>query len=98
MLVVDKYINQMLQILILLFAVLRKRAWNYGRLALVQKNETNTKWTQLFYGSVDEVAGVSDNDTNSLSSVESSFIDKGFCSWIIAVFKIRYMIFFFLAL
>lgn len=74
----------------LLFAALRKRAWNYGRIALVQKNESNYKWTQLFYGSVDEVAGASENDSNSLSSLDSSiYFDRGFCNWIMAVFKIR---------
>lgn len=33
------YIYFLFQILMILFAVLRKRAWNYGRIALVQKTE-----------------------------------------------------------
>jgi hypothetical protein len=34
-----KFIFFMFQILMILFAVLRKRAWNYGSIALVQKRE-----------------------------------------------------------
>ena len=34
----------------ILFAILRRAAGNYGRWALVRKNEdSDTKWTQLFY-------------------------------------------------
>ena len=37
-------------ILMILFAILRRAAGNYGRWALVRKNEdSDTKWTQLFY-------------------------------------------------
>lgn len=73
-------------ILILLFAVLRKRAWNYGRIALVQKREE--RWTHLFYGTMDEVVGAS--EAESITSLDSSVhIDKGFCSWLTAVFRIK---------
>lgn len=73
-------------ILIILFAVLRKRAWNYGRIALVQKTEE--KWTQIFYGTMDEVVGAS--EVESVASLDSSIhIDKGFCSWLTAVFRIK---------
>ncbi|XP_046676490.1 calcium permeable stress-gated cation channel 1 [Homalodisca vitripennis] len=72
--------------LITLFACLRKRAWNYGRLALVQKNEE--RWTQLFYGTLDDVVGAT--EVNSVTSLDSTVhIDRGFCSWIIAIFKIK---------
>ncbi|PSN32304.1 CSC1-like protein 2 [Blattella germanica] len=73
-------------ILILLFAILRKRAWNYGRIALVQKTEE--KWTQLFYGTMDEVVGASEVD--SVTSLDSSIhMDRGFCSWLAAIFRIK---------
>ncbi|XP_054283648.1 calcium permeable stress-gated cation channel 1-like isoform X1 [Macrosteles quadrilineatus] len=72
--------------LVTLFACLRKRAWNYGRLALVQKNEE--RWTQLFYGTLDDVVGAT--EVNSVTSLDSTVhIDRGFCSWIIAIFKIK---------
>lgn len=72
--------------LVTLFACLRKKAWNYGRLALVQKNEE--RWTQLFYGTLDDVVGATEvNSGNSLDS--SVHIDRGFCSWLIAIFKIK---------
>ncbi|XP_046401066.1 calcium permeable stress-gated cation channel 1 isoform X1 [Ischnura elegans] len=75
-------------LLLLMFAMLRKRAWDYGRIALVQKNEE--KWTQLFYGRTDELVGLS-SESASLSSAESTgvYVDKGFFSWIVATFKIR---------
>ncbi|XP_063242767.1 calcium permeable stress-gated cation channel 1 isoform X2 [Bacillus rossius redtenbacheri] len=64
-------------ILIILFAILRKKAWNYGRIALVQKNEE--RWTQLFYGAMEDTNSVTEVD--SITSVDSSLhTDKGFCS------------------
>ncbi|XP_022189057.1 calcium permeable stress-gated cation channel 1 [Nilaparvata lugens] len=73
-------------ILITLFACLRKRAWNYGRLALVQKNEE--RWTQIFYGTTDEAVGAT--EINSPTSLDSSVhLDRGFCSWLVAIFKIK---------
>ncbi|XP_034243730.1 CSC1-like protein 1 [Thrips palmi] len=74
-------------ILLTLFSVLRKRAWNYGRIALVQKTEE--KWTQLFYGAVDEGVGASELE-DSVASLDSSIqIDQGFCNWLVAIFKIK---------
>ncbi|KAK3912707.1 CSC1-like protein 1 [Frankliniella fusca] len=74
-------------VLIFLFSTLRKRAWNYGRIALVQKTEE--KWTQLFYGTVDEGIGVSELG-DSMSSLDSTVqLDQGFCSWLPAIFKIK---------
>ncbi|KAK7863628.1 hypothetical protein R5R35_006165 [Gryllus longicercus] len=73
-------------LLLILFAVLRKRAWNYGRIALVQKTEE--KWTQLFYGTMDEVMGAS--EVESVTSLDSGVhIDQGFCSWLTAIFRIK---------
>ncbi|XP_067007803.2 calcium permeable stress-gated cation channel 1 isoform X2 [Anabrus simplex] len=74
-------------LLLMLFAMLRKRAWNYGRIALVQKTEE--KWTQLFYGTVDEVMGASEAESSSLSLDSNVHIDKGFCSWFTAIFQIK---------
>jgi hypothetical protein len=36
-------------LLVLLFAVLRRTAGNFGRLALVRKDDDESKWTQLFF-------------------------------------------------
>lgn len=77
--------------LIVLFSLLRKSAWNYGRLALVHKNER--RWTQLFYGS-EEVGGrlMHRNswlpDSPYTGDVASS--DRGgIFSWIVALFAIK---------
>lgn len=32
------YLDKMFQLLVLIFAFMRKRAWDYGRLALVNKD------------------------------------------------------------
>lgn len=60
--------------LLLLFAILRNRAWDYGRLALVQSE----KWTQLFYKTESESNEPSDNILTT---------DAG-CSWFPSIFKI----------
>ncbi|CAK9817995.1 Calcium permeable stress-gated cation channel 1 [Anthophora quadrimaculata] len=71
--------------LVILFGLLRKKAWNYGRLALL--NTTDEGWTELFYG--DNEA----RDTDAIcveSSVNSrlSQVDRGFLSWIITAFRV----------
>jgi len=71
--------------LILLFSVLRKNAWNYGRMALLQRREK--RWTQIFYGREDN-----ENDTENYKAPSydpGSHYDQGMFSWIIAVFRIK---------
>ncbi|XP_003707570.1 transmembrane protein 63 isoform X1 [Megachile rotundata] len=71
--------------LVILFGLLRKKAWNYGRLALL--NKTDERWMELFYG-------VNENrDTDAIcveTSVNSqlSQVDRGFLSWIVTAFKV----------
>ncbi|XP_052700349.1 CSC1-like protein 2 isoform X3 [Crassostrea angulata] len=73
-------------LLILLFTVMRKLAWDYGRIALVSRTEE--KWTSLFYGDHDD-------DTNKMQgSVESLDAhlhkhDSNVCSWIPAFFRVK---------
>ena len=75
----------MFQLLVLLFGLLRKKAWNYGRLALLHKTEN--RWMELFYG---------DNETRDVevqcieASVNShlSHTDRGFLSWIVTAFRL----------
>ncbi|XP_077258305.1 transmembrane protein 63 [Temnothorax americanus] len=72
-------------LLVILFGLLRKKAWNYGRLALLHKSDN--RWMELFYG-------VNENrDTDPLcmeASVNSqlSQLDRGFFTWIVTAFKI----------
>lgn len=74
-------------VLLSLFTVLRKKAWNYGRLALVQKYES--RWTQLFYGQDSDTGKVA-GEVDSVSSLEFNMqLDKGYLSWIPALFKIK---------
>ncbi|XP_020293493.1 CSC1-like protein 2 [Pseudomyrmex gracilis] len=73
-------------LLVALFGLLRKKAWNYGRLALLYKSEN--RWMELFYGANEN------RDTDPLcveASVNSqlSQLDQGFLSWIVTAFKIK---------
>lgn len=68
--------------LILLFSVLRRTAWNYGRMALVQR--TKSRWTNLFYRGGDGDALVD----RRRSQEESVNIDEGFFTWLPAVFRV----------
>ena len=68
-----------------MFGLLRKKAWNYGRLALL--NKTDERWMELFYGDNE------DKDTDLLcveTSVNSqlSQVDKGFLLWIVTAFRV----------
>ncbi|VEN56455.1 unnamed protein product [Callosobruchus maculatus] len=60
-------------VLILLFAILRNRAWDYGRLALVHTE----KWTQLFYKNTDDAVAVEELHNHN----EVSLIADTGCLW-----------------
>lgn len=66
-------------VLLVLFTILRNRAWDYGRLALVQSE----KLMHLFYGNMDDVATIADESSDSFV-----YRDQGCCSWIPAIFTI----------
>lgn len=69
------------------FGLLRKKAWNYGRLALLHKTDNN-RWMELFYGEHDEVeTAVIPPGENSVNA-KLSRIDNGYFSWITTAFKI----------
>merc|ERR1719320_902200 len=44
-------------ILVLMFAILRRAAGNYGRLALIRRDNDESKWTQIFYSQQDDEGG-----------------------------------------
>ncbi|XP_053610012.1 CSC1-like protein 2 [Plodia interpunctella] len=69
-------------LLILLFCVLRRTAWNYGRMALVQRSKS--KWTNLFYRSGDNEELVN----RTRNAEEALSIDEGFFNWLPAVFRL----------
>lgn len=75
-------------LLLILFSLLRKRAWNYGRLALVQKDDQ--KWTSLFYGEGGTTSQILNEETESVDSFDMNLaFDKGFFSWFKAIFKVK---------
>ncbi len=49
-------------LLVGLFAVLRRAAGNFGRLALVRKDDDESKWTQLFFAPDDSSAAAAATD------------------------------------
>ncbi|KAJ2948172.1 hypothetical protein O0L34_g9980 [Tuta absoluta] len=69
--------------LILLFSVLRRSAWNYGRMALVQR--TKSRWTNLFYRGREGDQALVDRRRSQDESVN---IDEGYLAWLPAVFKL----------
>ncbi|XP_049882299.1 CSC1-like protein 1 [Pectinophora gossypiella] len=69
--------------LIVLFSVLRRTAWNYGRMALVQRSKS--MWTNLFYRRGDGETLVDRRRNND----ESVTIDEGFFTWLPAVFRLN---------
>ncbi|XP_072939147.1 CSC1-like protein 2 [Epargyreus clarus] len=68
--------------LIILFSVLRRTAWNYGRMALVQRSKS--RWTNLFYRGRDGDSLVE----RRRSADEALNIDEGFFTWLPAVFRV----------
>lgn len=77
--------------LLALFTILRKNAWNYGRLALDQEQEK--RWTHLFYRAEAEAnksGSGCGGDTEAVSSSDDHLLfDTGTFSWIPALFKIK---------
>ncbi|NXY45386.1 CSCL1 protein, partial [Ceuthmochares aereus] len=61
-------------ILILLFSIIRKRFWDYGRVALVSEAESESRYNRL---------------STSSSIPEDLEYDKGFCSWVTAAFRMH---------
>ncbi|GFY42528.1 CSC1-like protein 2 [Trichonephila inaurata madagascariensis] len=75
-------------LLLIIFTFLRKRAWDYGRIALVQKNDQ--RWTQLFYGDGTASSHRLNSEEGSIDSVEIALhMDKGICSWLRAIFVLK---------
>ncbi|XP_048793879.1 CSC1-like protein 1 [Lagopus muta] len=61
-------------ILILLFSIIRKRFWDYGRVALVSEAEGGVRYT---------------HSSASSSAPEALEYDSGFCSWMAAAFRMH---------
>jgi len=83
-------------VLMLLFAVLRRAAGNYGRLALIRRDNDESRWTQLFYSQQDDEGGGEESqeeqrdslETDSITTTEFNEVDQGMCSWIAAIFTL----------
>nr|XP_021335594.1 CSC1-like protein 2 isoform X2 [Danio rerio] len=83
-------------VLLFVFSILRKVAWDYGRLALVTDADSTRK-ERNNYEPVRSVASALHSETpdryERLTSVSSSVDfeqrDNGFCSWLTAIFRIK---------
>ncbi|XP_064621129.1 calcium permeable stress-gated cation channel 1-like [Lineus longissimus] len=81
------------------FSILRKIAWDYGRIALVSRNEDRRSllydtsrynvWTALFYGEHDGQGPNAGVGSQESLDTNIRLQDKGFCSWIPAFFRIK---------
>jgi len=84
-------------ILVLLFALIRRAAGNYGRLALIRRDDDESKWTEIFYSQQDDEGGggesrdreTEDKDTDSVTTADFSEVDSRFLSWVSAIFTLR---------
>ena len=47
--------------LLLLFGVLRRAAGNYGRLAVIRREDDESRWTQVFFSTTDNEEPLEDN-------------------------------------
>ena len=86
--------------LLLLFAILRRAAGNYGRLALIRKDDDESGWTQIFFSEhqasedpEDEEeatfdGGLDTEDTDSITTADFSEVDRGMCSWMLSIFTL----------
>ncbi|KAJ6666847.1 hypothetical protein lerEdw1_018849 [Lerista edwardsae] len=62
------------EILILLFSVIRRQFWDYGRIALVSDVASDTKFRRL---------------STSTTAPFDPALDTGFCSWVAAAFRMH---------
>ncbi|XP_053731227.1 CSC1-like protein 2 isoform X1 [Synchiropus splendidus] len=81
-------------VLLAFFSFLRKKAWDYGRLALVTDNErrVDQRYSRLDdreYASPSEAPERYERLTSLCSSVDIDPRDTGACSWLTAVFRIK---------
>ena len=79
------FMKNYLQFLVSLFGLLRKKAWNYGRLALLHK--TDNRWMELFYGD-NEGAEADVSAMEASVNTQLSHIDRGFLTWIVTAFRV----------
>ncbi|KTF85069.1 hypothetical protein cypCar_00024313 [Cyprinus carpio] len=70
-------------VLLFVFSILRKVAWDYGRLALV--TDADSVATALHSETPDRYERL----TSVSSSVDFEQRDNGFCSWLTAIFRIK---------
>ncbi|XP_078714704.1 mechanosensitive cation channel TMEM63B-like isoform X1 [Lampetra fluviatilis] len=80
-------------LLLLLFSVLRKKAWDYGRLALLNDNDrplVHGRWKNYdFHGGLYEERGARERLDSQYSITDYESKDKGLCSWLTAIFRIK---------
>lgn len=75
--------------LILLFTVLRQQG-DYGRLALVNANGDNKRWTQLFYAQgTDQEPETLGQRSSRTSTSSANLPDRGIFSWILVTLRLK---------
>ena len=80
--------------LMLLFAFLRRAAGNYGRWALVRKDQdSEAKWTELFFAPDDISVERDENQRNQQNSIDVEYAeeaveDRRVGAWILSIFTL----------
>ena len=86
-------------VLLFLFSILRRAAGNYGRLALIRKDDDESGWTQIFFSQnqsedtedEDEATfdgGLDTGDADSITTADMNEVDRGMCSWMLSIFTL----------
>uniref|UniRef100_A0A8C9UZP9 Transmembrane protein 63B n=1 Tax=Scleropages formosus TaxID=113540 RepID=A0A8C9UZP9_SCLFO len=75
--------------LLFVFSILRKVAWDYGRLALVTDADRRRDEREGFVASAMQTPDRYERLTSVSSSVDFDQRDNGFCSWLTAIFRIK---------
>ncbi|XP_052766027.1 calcium permeable stress-gated cation channel 1-like isoform X2 [Mya arenaria] len=80
-------------VLLVVFAILRRVAWDYGRIALVTRQEENERSVNSSGTSEENKYNINDGnrDLSSMESLDAQVHaqDKGWCSWMVAFTKVK---------
>ena len=60
----------------LLFTILRRTAGNYGRLAVIRKEDDESRWTQLFFQTEQSEDGEPTEEGDSLERGRAFFVGR----------------------
>lgn len=78
-------------VVIVIFTLLRKKGFQYGRIALINRMEESKRWISIFFGGQEITPDDPDLMCESTDSLDmcSLYQDNKFYSWISLIFKVK---------